>query len=236
MDLCSKDLFNGGDNDGDITIFTKDNQSIKCHSLIMRTTTKYFESMKNFNESKKETTINHTSKIVKWIINNLYTSYFEYDNKFDVYEIISLLKLIDELQIKFDISNTTKHYEKLFIQQINKENFSELLQITENINIFSSLYSALMDFSFYKHFIFEDVIKECDQEMMQKIKEDSCTRNLKKLIDKYNVKNLNFSIHKTTSYISKIYISGTCNNNVEFTKNLVLLLDKSMNIINNYDK
>jgi len=128
MDKKLYQLFNNGDNDGDIVINCDDNIKIKCHSFIFKRQCLFALASYHFNEGKINTfDLTYSSKLIRMLISKMYKYKYIFDD-LSPNEIITMITLSDYLQMEqFDV--IVDELSMLFESQLNAENWIELLEV-----------------------------------------------------------------------------------------------------------
>ena len=159
MDVYLADLFNNGENAGDIVIVSNDNVRMKCHTFVLEATTEYIKTLKSFrkqtNDVSNEIKLDYDAIIIRFVLNKLYNS--DYENKNwppSAEDILEDIKLIEELQVIPGIK--TKVVNELvenFHKGIRKNNWIKLLEKTYQIDIYKELTEKIV--SSAKYFLCE---------------------------------------------------------------------------------
>ena len=126
MNVYFSDIFKNGHNDGDVVIVSVDDTEIKCHSIVLETTTEYMKTLKSFRKNANDTSVKiklqHKPNIIVLVLNKLYNS--DYDPKIcDVDIIFESVQLVDELQVIPKVrEKIIEDITKKFNEKISKEN------------------------------------------------------------------------------------------------------------------
>ena len=139
MDQYLTKLFNNGDNDGDVTIISKDGMNIKCHSLVVKYMSAYIAS-----KSTQVISLDYNSKTIINGFNKLYYSGYTL-SKLDAREIIDVVTFFDDLQI-LNIESTRKQMADLFFYKLNKDNWAELFNLVAEPEMYIELYEIMLDY------------------------------------------------------------------------------------------
>ena len=181
MNLLAGEWFQNGDNDGDICIISEDNDIIKCHLIVLKKLTGYFNVLSDFEEKKnsisllptesantnKNLTFKYSTKVIKLTFNKLYDFNYKLTN-LDYHDIRACQKFIDEIDLKYIKDKFEQQLLELFKSQIDKENWIHLLDYTYQYEYIYSNYKEVI-FNFFKNVILnckgiteEDPIKDID--------------------------------------------------------------------------
>lgn len=134
-------LFNKGDNDGELTIFTKDG-SLKCHAFIIKYCTDFPTDDISDNHIKFE---EYSTKIVTCIVDYLYTQ----DNcciDLTCDEIIDTFKFVDTLKCKNFIRELKLSLSSQFLKMISMKNWICYFDMLYGNQIFIELNDLLLQF------------------------------------------------------------------------------------------
>lgn len=150
MDI--KNMFKNGQNDGNITIKAKDNETIRAHSLFLKECSPFFKACLNFkrqklNDSSERKILNleeYNAKHIIIIINKFYNSDYKITITL-IDDIFILTKLINYLQI-MSIENFKKELKEIFLPLLNHNNWFNSLEKTYELDIYSYLRNTIKDF------------------------------------------------------------------------------------------
>jgi len=201
-------LFNEGQNDGDVVLISSDKLLIKCHSYVIYNLSTFFKCCLDFNKiNEKENiiTMEYSEKILKIVINIIYNDKY-FTQELEIDEILLILKLIDELQLNFNINKQIIRLEENFKQKVNQSNWLELLKKVNDFYIYKGIKKILLNF--YS----KDILDSCEINSILDIFYDKSV-NLelqKELLDnillklkELKVENLNLQKKIANNYFSK---------------------------------
>lgn len=92
MEKYLTNYFNNGDNDGDVTIVSNDDKTIKCHSFVLKYTCEYAKSLWHFDQQPRTINLDFDSEIITKLLNRLYTESYPIKD-LDSHEIIEFTNL-----------------------------------------------------------------------------------------------------------------------------------------------
>jgi len=135
-----KNLFNNGDNNGEILIRTKD-KDIKCHEFIANFTSEF---LKISIEKSDIVELDFSSELVIIVLNFLYSEKVT-DKELNAFDIIQLFNLIGQLRCHQSIIILKNYYLKKFPALITELNWIELLSYVFNISKYDELQTELIN-------------------------------------------------------------------------------------------
>lgn len=145
-----KTLYNNGENNGDMTIITKNNK-LKCHSFVVNNTSDFFK----FNNTSV-VNLEYDSEIINITLNFMYTEKI-IDKNIPPYSIIQLFDLINLLKCSEQICQLKKYYTDKFSKQIDDNNWLQMLKTVFNIQKYNELQEILIQYYNNKILLCDDV-------------------------------------------------------------------------------
>jgi hypothetical protein len=144
MNTFLTSIFNNGDNDGDITIMSKNGDKIGCHSYVMKVVSGYFKSESHFVSHKKLKTskkdnhretvqktfnLDYDTKIICSTINLLYSSTYKIDTNMTMDNLFEIMTLLDYLSV-----DNISIEETIDTSMTNKFTYDDWDEIVNKIN------------------------------------------------------------------------------------------------------
>ncbi len=145
-----KNLYNLGENDGDVKIFTRDNKVIMCHSFILNRVSENFKSLVN---DDKTLMINQDKKIIDIVLNFSYCEQI-IERQLFLDDILNVFSLINHLKMNSFILDLKSHYIRRFPETLSLSNWKHTLRTIFNIEMYSELFQPMR--YFIKNVVFMD--------------------------------------------------------------------------------
>ena len=132
-----RELYNDGQNDGDVKILCKDNLIIHCHTFVV---TYASDTLKQFLKVKPNNSIyiEHNKKIVDIVFNFAYSEKIG-DVDLDINEILSLFSLISYLRMNDFIFELKNYYARIFPDKLSIHNWLHVLKSIYGMEKYSDL-------------------------------------------------------------------------------------------------
>jgi hypothetical protein len=184
MQSYLQNLYNNGDNNGDIKLCSKDNVQFSCHSIVIKTLSNFIST---YNTLTQKITINYDKRIIDILLHYMYTEkILEEDLSID--DILSLFELISFLQVK-NINELKNYFTRQFPHKLNSDNWQHILRTIYGIQKYSPLFEQLT--LFIKNIIFRN-----NKSISQIIDDnfDSCIKSYFLKISLLTIKDLNIDI------------------------------------------
>ena len=173
-----KNIFNNGDNDGDITIVTN-NGYVHCHSFIITNHTKI-----KYDEVDKAISMPYSNKIIIDVFSFLYSGIIP-ENDYDVNDIINIHKIIAAIGCN---CNTFKKYTaELFSTKLTYDNWIKLYIEAHDLDLVDTIYDyfktqiipAVSKNIINKEILYDELLKDdkIDKNMFIKILLSSIASN-----------------------------------------------------------
>lgn len=236
-----RNLYNNGENTGDINIKLND-KTINAHSFVLFNTSEYFRIQMNSEDFNKNTLIevpiqndiititpNKTIEIqcqyeiINIILNYLYSEKV-IEKELSPTDIIELFSMIHTLQCHNSIIKLKNYYLLRFPKLLTPENWLELLEYVFNVNKFSELQDEIL--LYYKNIILNNTE----------------TINITEITETYRhingeIKNVLFSITimKINTLVYNMKNDNCNNNSIQTKRNLNKFLLKTDIDENEYD-
>lgn len=207
-----RNLFNNGDNDGDIILITHD-KAIKCHSFILEYTSEYLRSCIKNDPYTKTIELDTGSELLCIVLNYCYSEKLV-DKEVNWNDILKLYILLNQLKCGDNILVLKNHYLKKLYPLLNKDNWFEILKIVFNVNKFSDIEQVIL--TFYKNSILTDMSMPEIKELVTQFEHSSnfelhnklfaiCLEKLHDLLNELKVNGLNDNNKiKMNTYLKKL--------------------------------
>ena len=204
--------YNNGDNDGNITIKTKD-KDIKCHSFVLENTSEYFRgNIRKIDFNGIIEMGSTTYDLINIVINYLYSEKIV-DRELTCNDIVQLYGLLNCLKCDNSVMILRNHYLKKFKQLLNEENWISLLKSVFNIDIYNDLQEEII--VFYRDYILENTancnlqtIKALFKELNGEIKDILYDICFEKLVDCNNVLRNSLNIEQEEKILANNYLKN----------------------------
>ena len=140
-----KQLYNLGDNNGDLVIKTKDDHIVKCHSFVMLYASDSIK-MKLLKEDVHDAiTLNYNKQIVDIVLNYLYSEKI-LESDLDINDVLDIFSLIHDLRMNNCTLELKNYYSRLFVNYINKNNWIHVLKSIYKLQKYSELYDCTLEY------------------------------------------------------------------------------------------
>lgn len=121
MQSYLQNLYNYGDNNGDIKLVSKDNILLSCHSIVVKTLSNYFGNHNTSMCPDEKNNIHYNKKIIDILMHYMYTEKILEEN-LSIDEILSLFELINFLQVN-NIEELKNYFTRQFPHKLNSDNW-----------------------------------------------------------------------------------------------------------------
>lgn len=160
METDYSELFNNGDNDGDLVIISKEKESIRCHLDVVKKGADYFKGLDSYQNnsggvSVKQIFMDYPIDHIKLLINYLYNpvgslyceSGIDYEN-FSIEELLDLYKMVDELIVVVNRDSIENELVSSFSNLLNEQNWKSTLEYIYKFDVYDDFTKKVFEFYF----------------------------------------------------------------------------------------